>query len=244
MNKKVISSGLIILALMVIALAFFIPASFIEEYSIFIYLFPIILSIILIGLAINLKEKKEKKKEEKKEDDELILQRQQIINAIKQSEKDYLQRKIDKETFDKFSRENNSKLIAIEAKIDVQKNKDISKSELKKNNSISSDKRNVLKGLLEQKQIKVTELKKAENGFYHRKIDENNFKKISSQIKQEIITLDAQIKGIQDSEEIKLLKEQLKEGAKEISKQKKISKELNKKEYWDEVEEDLLKQIN
>lgn len=236
MNKKIISTILIILALITIALAFLIPISFVEEFSIFVYGLPIVLAIILIGLAFSLREKKE--------NNELIVQRQQIINAIKQAENDFLKHKINKETFDKFTNENNAKLISIEAKIDVQKNRGAKKEEVKKNTSISNDKRSVLKGLLEQKQIKVTELKKAENSFYHRKLDENGFKNISSQIKQEIITLDSQIKWIQESEEIELLKKQLKEGAKEIAKQKKISKELNKKEYWDEVEEDLIKQIN
>jgi uncharacterized membrane protein YtjA (UPF0391 family) len=67
--------------------------------------------------------------------------------------------------------------------------------------------------------------------------------KISSEIKREIITLDSQIKSIQDSEEIENLKNQLKEGAKEIAKQKKITKERVKENYLDEVEDDVFKQI-
>ena len=244
MNKKTLTTILVIFALIIIALAFFIPSDFVEEFGVFVYAIPIVLAVILLGLAFTLREKKENKNENKNENSDLILERQQTINAIKQAESDFLKHKISKETFDKFTSENNAKLISIEAKIDIQKNKGAKKEEIKKNVSVSSDKKKVLKGLLEQKQIKVTELKKAEASFYRRKIDETTFKNISSQIKQEIITIDAQIKGIQDSEEIELLKRQLKEGAREISKQKKISKELKKKDYLDEIEEDLLKQIS
>ena len=179
-----------------------------------------------------------------KKNNPLIVERQQVLNAIKQSEKDFLHHKIDKDTFDKVTQESNSKLIEVEAKIDVGKNKGAPKVDVKKNSSISSADRNSLNTLTDQKQIKLTELKKAEASFYHRKIDENGFKKISSKLKQEIITIDAQIKGIQNSEAIENLKDQLKEGAKEIAKQKKITKEKDKENYFDEVEEDLLKQIS
>jgi hypothetical protein len=236
MNKKIISSVLIIFAVLAIASTFFIPKSIVEQIGVVVYAIPFVLVLVLIGMAVMFSAKKK--------DNPLILERQQALNAIKQAEKDFLQHKIDKETFDKFSQTANSKLISIEAKIDVEKNKGAPKSEIKKNSSISSDKRIVLKGLLDQKQIKVTELKKAETSFYHRKIDEEGFKKISSNIKQDILTIDAQIKGIQESEEIESLKEQLKEAAKEIAKQKKDSKEKAKDDYWDEVEDDLLKQLN
>lgn len=236
MQKKMISSGLILLALLAIVSTFFIPKSIVEEIGPVIYAIPFILVLILIAIAVIISGKN-------KTDSPLLLERQQTLNAIKQAEKDFLQHKIDKATFDSLSRENNSKLIAVEAKIDVEKNKGAPKSEIKKNSSISSDKRNVLKGLLDQKQIKVTELKKAEVSFYHRKIDEEGFKKISSDIKKEIITIDSQIKGIQESEEIANLKDQLKEGAKEIARQKKSTKEHEKGDYWDEVEDDLFKQM-
>lgn len=236
MNKKVFSSILIILAILAIFSTFFIPKSLVEEYGAIIYAVPFFLVLLLIAVAVIISGQKK--------DNPLLIQRQQALNAIKQSERDFLQHKIDKTTFDSISQENNSKLIEIEAKIDVEKNKGAPKKEIKKNSSISSDKRNVLKGLLDQKQIKVTELKKAEGSFYHRKIDEEGFRKISSQIKHEIITIDSQIKGIQDSEEIENLKAQLKEGAKEIAKQKKVTKERAKEDYFDEVQEDVFKQID
>jgi hypothetical protein len=235
MNKKILSSILIILAILAIVSTFFIPKEIVESYGTFVYAVPFILVLVLVAIAIIISGQKK--------DNPLLINRQQALSAIKQAEKNFLQHKIDKETFDKISQENNSKLIQIEAKIDVEKNKGAPKSEMKKNSSISSDKRNIIKGLLDQKQIKVTELKKAENSFYHRKIDEDGFKKISSQIKGEIITIDSQIKGIVDSEEIENLKNQLKEGAKEITKQKKVTKERAKEDYFDEVEEDLIKQM-
>ena len=235
MAKKIVSSILILLALLAIISIFFIPKPFVEEYGIVIYVIPFILVLILIALAIIVSAKKK--------NNPLLLDRQQALNAIKQAEKDFLQHKIDKDTFDSISQENNSKLIQIEAKIDVEKNKGAPKSEVKKNSSISSDKRNILKSLLDQKQIKVTELKKAEGSFYHRKIDEEGFRKISSAIKHEIITLDSQIKSIQDSETIENLKLQLKESAKEIAKQKKVTKEKAKEDYEDDIEEDLFEQI-
>jgi len=237
MKKKMLSSILIILALLSIVSIFFIPKGIVEEYGIFVYTVPFGLVIILIVIAVVISG-------QKKDNSNLLIERQQAVNALKQSEKDFLQHKIDKTTFDKLSQENNSKLIQVEAKIDISKNKGAPKSEIKKNSSISSDKRNILTGLLDQKQIKVTELKKAENSFYHRKIDEEGFRKISSTIKEEIITIDSQIKGIQDSEAIENLKEQLKEGAKEISKQKKVNKERAKEDYLGEVEEDLVKQMS
>lgn len=236
MQNKTISSALIILAVLSIILIFFIPKSLVDEFGIGIYTIPFILVLLLISIVVILSG-------QKKQENPLLIERQQALNAIKQAEKNFLQHKIDKETFDNISRENNSKLIAVEAKIDIEKNKGAPKSELKKNSSISSDKRNVLKGLLDQKQIKVTELKKAEVSFYHRKIDEEGFKKISSGIKQEIINIDSQIKAIQESEEIAKLKAQLKEAAKEIARQKKTTKEFSKENYWDEVEEDLFKQM-
>ncbi len=236
MNKKMISSSLIILAVLAIASTFFFPKELVDEFGVLIYATPFVLVLLIIGIAIvTSKEKKQ---------NPLLDQRQQALNAIKQAEKDFLQHKIDKDAFDNLTQENNSKLIEVEAKIDVEKNKGAPKNEIKKNSSISSDKRNVLKGLLDQKQIKVTELKKAESSFYHRKIDENGFKKISSTIKQEIIRLDSQIKSIQDSEEIETLKEQLKKAASEITKQKKVSKEREKEDYLDDVEDDVIKQIN
>lgn len=236
MNKKVLSSILIILAVLAIASTFFIPKEIVESYGTFVYAIPFVLVLLLIGIAIIVSGQKK--------DNPLLIDRQQALDAIKQAERNFLQHKIDKETFDKISQENNSRLIRVEAKIDVEKNKGAPKNEMKKNSSISSDKRNIIKGLLDQKQIKVTELKKAESSFYHRKIDEDGFRKISSQIKGEIITIDSQIKGIQDSEEIENLKTQLKEGAKEIARQKKVTKERAKEDYFEEVEEDVLSQMD
>ncbi|MFA6399492.1 MAG: hypothetical protein WCW44_03945, partial [archaeon] len=126
--------------------------------------------------------------------------------------------------------------------IDSQKNKNLSKEDMKKADALSSDKRKILFDLLEQKQKKVHQLKIAESTFYKRKIDEETFQKISSDIKMEIISLEGQIKALQETAEINKIKEQLKESAKEIIKQEKTSKDRTKLDYWEELGEDVFEQ--
>ena len=154
-----------------------------------------------------------------------------------------MQHKIDKATFDSISRERNADLIRVEAEIDAQKHKGLGGEEQKISKSVSSDKRRVILGLLEEKQKKVYELKLAESSYLKRKISQETFLKISSEVKKEIIAIDSQIKSIQSSEEISRLKEQLKEGGKEIAKQEKLSSERRKQDNLEIMEEDIFEQV-
>jgi len=173
----------------------------------------------------------------KTEDPRKALQneRQKHVQALKEAEKQFMKHKIDKETFDRVSQEANESLIRIESELDAQKSEGATPEEAKKIKGVSFDKRKALGELLEQKKKKVHELKIAENSYYKRKIDDKAFQHISSQINAEIVSIEGQIKALQAAEEIEKLKEQLKEAAQEIIKQKKSSENRNNTQMEDDI---------
>ncbi len=236
MDRKITSFGIILLTIIAIASVPFIPAELIEQYGPIVFAVPLGLIIVAIILALVLVKKKGKL-------EELQQQRQNLIVELKEAEKKYLKHKIDQPTFDNISKEKHSSLIKVEAQIDSLKSKNLPKEDLKKADTVSSDKRKVLFDLLQQKQIKIHELKIAENGYYKRRIDETTFQKIASEIKREIITIESQIQALQEAEEINKLKEQLKESAKEITKQKKVTAARSKEDFMQQMQDDIFDQM-
>ncbi len=191
--------------------------------------------------------KKEKIKEkfvnEKKAVQENFKEKRELINnELKIAETQFLKNKIDKMTFDNISKQKNTELISVEAKIDFKNKAVLSKDELKNLDKISENKRKILKGLLEEKQKKVLELQISEKSYLKRKIDENTFRKISSEIKSEIISIEGKIQAIQKSDEIEKIKNELKKGANEIAKQKASSQK--RKNENDIFEEEVFEQID
>ena len=178
----------------------------------------------------------------KSSSDALLDERRRIVTELKEAEKNFLTHKIDKPTFDSISRERNSDLIRIAAEIDSHKHKTLSKSELDVARSVSADKRKIISSLLAEKQKKVYELKLAESGYLKRRISEDAYSKISSEVKKEIIAIDSQIKSILESEKVSHLKECLKQGAAEISKQQKLSDSRKSQDYEQEMEEEIFEQ--
>jgi hypothetical protein len=173
---------------------------------------------------------------------ELVEKRNIILQELKNAESQFLKNKINKENFDNFSKEKNSMLISIEAEIDSSKKNLLGREEIKQLEEISEDKKKILKGLLEQKQKKIHELRIAEKSYYKRKIDQNSFGKISNDIKNEIISIDTNINSIQKNSEIEKIKIELKKGAKEISKQQANS---DKRKSENEIfEEEVFEQID
>ena len=235
MNKKTTSAGIIIIAAIMICIIPFIPQSLVDEYGWPLLLSPI--GIVLIALIIGFVLVNKKTKV-----DELGEKRQGILIELKEAEKQFLQHKINQPTFDSISKEKNAELIRLEAEIDTLKNVDLTKKETKDVSHLSADKKKILKGLLEQRQTKVHELKLSEQSYLKRKIDEDTYQKISSDIKREIISIESQIRAIQENEEIAALKQKLKEGASEIAKQKKTSVERQKINKEEELEEDIFDQ--
>jgi len=173
---------------------------------------------------------------------ELLDARQKVTVELKEAEKNFLQHKIDKPTFDSISRERNSELIRIEAEIDLQKHKELPKEDAAIAQKVSLDKRKVILGLLEEKQKKVHELKFAESSYLKRRISEDVYQKISSEIKKEMISIDSQVKAILENDEIARLKSQLKSGGAEIAKQQKLSDSRKMQDFADELEEDIFEQ--
>jgi hypothetical protein len=184
----------------------------------------LVLILIIILVIVNKGGRKRSKKEQPKKGKfharDARRRREEITQELKEAEKRFLKHKIDKETFDKISKEKNAELIRLEAELDTKKKERLNFEEAKALDTVSKDKRQVLSGLMEQKQKKVHELKIAERSYLKRKIDEKTFKKISSEVKQEIISIEGKIRAIHKSEEVEKLKSQLKEGAREIAKQK------------------------
>jgi hypothetical protein len=237
LNRKVTSAGIIVVAVLVILSIPFIPKEIIEQYGSAVFLAPIVVIIVALFIAILLINKKTHA-------DLLQEERQKALVELKEAERQFLQRKIDKPTFDSITKEKNANLIKVEAGLDSLKKSNLPKEDLKKADTVSSDKHKLLFQLLNQKQLKVHELKLAETSYLKRKIDEQAFQKISSDIKKEIISLESQIKALQETEEISKIKEQLKESAKELGKQKKISSERGKQDFMEELEEDIFEQAN
>jgi len=193
-------------------------------------------ALVIVALAIN-----SKPSEEDKKSTGLEGERQKLLEQIKEAEGQYLKHKIDQPTFEKITQEKHQALIKIEAEIDSSKKhaKELTPKEMKQVDNISHDKKKVLLGLLEQKQKKVNELSIAEKKYLKRQIDDDSYRAINAQISKEIIDIEGQISSIQKTDEIELLKAQLKEGAKEIVKQKKTSKERN----FEEMEDEILTQL-
>jgi len=227
MNKKVSSGIVLAIIILMIATVFLVPKEILDAYGPALILAPFILVIIIFiaALAYTNREKR----------NPLLLQRQKIIEELKEAEKQFLKHKIEKSTFDSISKEKHEELIAVEAQVDMQKKQKLPAADMKKMQGLSNDKKRILTGLLEQKQKKVTELNIAEKNYYKRAIDEVTFRKISSEIQKEIISIEAQINSLQTTEEIEKLREQLKEGAKEISRQISTSKDRNLSDYENDV---------
>jgi Na+-transporting methylmalonyl-CoA/oxaloacetate decarboxylase gamma subunit len=180
--------------------------------------------------------------DKKIDEDKLKEKRDELALGLKEAEKQFLKNKIDKQTFADISKTKNSELIKIESSIDSQRKINLTGDEIKELNSVSKDKKKILQDLLEQKQKKVYELQVTEKSFYKRKIDEITFKKISSEIKSEIISIEGKIKAIQKSSAVQKMKEELKKGALEVAKQKeKTQKRKSEEEIF---EEEMFEQID
>lgn len=229
--------AIIIIAILFIITIFFIPKDIMQKYRLIILLAPIFLIAIALFVAFFVFNRKGKI-------DILQEGRKKAIIELKEAEKQFLQHKIDKKTFDSISQEKNTALIKTESEIDSFKKINLPSEDIKKIELVSSSKKKILLGLLEEKQLKVHELKLSEQSYLKRKIDENTFQNIASNIKKEIISIDAQIKAIQESEEIDKLKEQLKEGAREITRQKRASatRENTTMSPKEELEEEIFEQ--
>ncbi len=173
--------------------------------------------------------------------EDLPKKRELVLQELSEAERQFLKHQITKETFDNISKEKNTELIKIESEIDSQKRKGMEKRDAKKLKGLSSDKGKVLQDLLDQKQKKVYELKLSEQSYLKRKIDEETYIKIVSEIKKEIISIEAQIKVIQKTEEIEKLKETLKQGAREVAHQKKNTKERGLEEI---MQDDVIDQLD
>ena len=167
----------------------------------------------------------------------------ELLAELNAAEKKYLKHGIDKATFDKISREKNAELIKLEAESDTKKKETMNFDEARVMESVSKDKRKILSDLMVQKQKKVHELKLAERGYLKRKIDEKAFKKMNSDIKQEMISIEGKIKAIQKSEEIEKIRAKLIEGAREIAKQNVKSGE-RKQTQPHTFEDDVFKQLD
>ena len=235
LNRKITSIGIVLIVVFIIVLIPFIPSEIIDEYGLIVFLAPIAVIVVVLFIAILLVNKKTHA-------DLLQEERQKALAELKEAEKQFLQHKIDKPTFDSITKEKNASLIKVEAGLDSLKKTSLPKGEIKKADAVSSDKHKLLFQLLNQKQLKVHELKLAEGSYLKRKIDESAFQNISSDIKKEIISIESQIKALQETEEINNVKAQLKESAKELAKQKKISIERSKEDFMEELEEDIFEQ--
>ncbi|MCX6800653.1 MAG: hypothetical protein NTZ73_00500 [Candidatus Diapherotrites archaeon] len=162
-----------------------------------------------------------------------------VLEELKQTENQFLKHQIDQETFDSVSNEKNTALVKIEAEIDMEKNSELSGEELKKLQQISAKKRRVLEELLKQRQKKVLEVKAAERAYLKRKINENSLKKISSDIRRELVSINSKINLIQTEEEISKIKQNLKESLQEVAAQKKISRSRKLQKLEDDVFEQI-----
>ena len=242
MGRK-ITTAVIVLAILalIIALPFaeqIIPKELYLEYGVLLMVVPVIVLVVLLIVIGSIIEKVANKKPS------LEDKRAELFAQLKVAEKQYLKHKIDKKTYDGISKKKNSELIGLESEIDSRKTQVLDVKDTKKLEGVSKDKQKILKGLLEQKQKKVHELKITEKSYLKRKIDEKTFKQISSKINEEVISIDGKIRVIQTTEKIKQLESELKSGAKEISKQKKSTKKRKKQlSEIEMIEEDLLSQL-
>ena len=244
MERKV-TSAIIVVAIIIamIGIVFakqIIPKEIYDQYGILVIIVPVVvLVVILIVMGSVVGKNPTSTRKPKLED-----RRAEITHELKEAEKKFLRHKIDKVTFDSISKKNNSELIQIESDIDSQKKQVLNESDIKKLEGVSRDKQKILQGLLEQKQKKVHELKITEKSYLKRKIDEKIFKQISSKINEEIISIDGKISAIQTTEKIKQLENELKSGAKEISKQQKSTEKRQKQlSEIEMMEDDLLSQL-
>ncbi len=244
MNKKITSAIIIVAVIIAMIGVIFaeqvIPKELYDQYGILLVIVPVVILVIVLILIGSILDKSSTKLKKPKLED----RRSEITHELKEAEKKFLRHKIDKATFDNISKRSNAELISIESDIDSQKIQVLNENDTKKLEGVSRDKQKVLKGLLEQRQKKVHELKIAEKSYLKRKIDEKIYKQLNSKINEEIISIDGKIKAIQETEKIKQLEAELKNGAKEISKQQKSTEKRQKQLTEIElIEEDLLSQL-
>jgi len=213
--------------------------SFFGEYLAFVPGLIVVIVIVIVLVVLSLKGRvKEKKPDEVKVD--LKEKRQQLIGELKAAEKSFLRHKIDQKTFNTISKDKNKELIQLESEIDAERKQAMSVEDANKLDSVAKDKKKIINDLLDQKKKKVYELKIAEKSFLKRKIDENVYKKLCTDINKEIIDIDGKVNAIQTANEIEKIQVQLAEGAKEIAKQRQNSKE---RVETHSLEDDLFSQL-
>jgi hypothetical protein len=215
-----------------------IPEDLYKSYGILVILGPLVALVVVLIIITTIIDKKSNKKPN------LDEKRNELSSQLKVAEKQFLRHKIDKTTFDEISKKKNSELIGVESEMDSQKKQTLSDKDVKKLEGVSRDKQKVLKGLFEQRQKKVHEIKLTEKSYFKRKINEKTFKQINSKIQKDLISIEGKIKSIQTTEQIKQLQRELKLGAKEISKQQKSTEKRKKQLSEIEIlEDDLLSQM-
>jgi len=236
MDKKTSTVLIIVAALLAIGMIPFTPSEWVAEFGTIVFVAPIIGVALLVAIIFFI----DKKSGEK---NELETKRNIILNELSIAEKDFMQHKMDKDTFETFSQLKNTELIVVESEIDLKKKKDLPKEEIKAAKNLSKDKQKILLCLLGQSQLKAIQMKKSEALYLKRKLSEQTFKKITSDIESEKISIDAQIKAILNADAIAAVKEQLKAGAKEVARQKKNNTKRTVIVKESTLEDDILDQV-
>ncbi|MFA6399975.1 MAG: hypothetical protein WCW44_06465, partial [archaeon] len=104
MDRKITSIAIILIAVIMILAIPFIPKELTDQYGLIIFLVPIAIVIGALFLAVLLVNKKNHV-------DIFQEDRQKLTAELKEAEKQFLQHKIDKSTFDTISKKNHAELI-------------------------------------------------------------------------------------------------------------------------------------
>jgi hypothetical protein len=241
----------------------FLPIELVKNYGILITVIPFLIPLIILVAVLGIKSQTPNNFENKKEknniktnqsentinnknNENLEEKRELVVGELKEAEKQFLKNKINKKTFDEISQNNHSELVKIEAKMDLEKKKDLSDKDKIALDSVSENKKQILSELLDQKRTKFYELKIAEKKYLKRQISEKTYTQISSDLKKEVISIESKIKSIHKSGQIEKLKAELIEGAKEINKQKKKTKDRGNEKISESklFEEEVFEQLD
>ncbi|MDD3159611.1 MAG: hypothetical protein PHQ98_01425 [Candidatus ainarchaeum sp.] len=252
-NKRKTSTILIILAFLLPVITFgLIKIFFTTESSenLLFNLIPIFIFIILIItiIIINKVDLVNNKSENKKQNltklvnlDSMSLsdKKREIDEKLKISESKFLKRQIDEKTYSEISNEANKELIEIESELKLKNNEFKLNKEIEKLNYLPKNELDNAIKLLKEKAKKINESKIAQEKYLKRKLNEENYNKLNSNIKKSIIDIESKLTVIKKNNEIYKTKSELKQNTKEIIRDLKKTK-LDKEK---DLEEDIFFQM-
>ncbi len=132
--------------------------------------------------------------------------KQQLLNEIRTAESKWRKRKISEKVFEEMNEENQQKLVALEAEIELKKvEENINRTVHEKAAELTESEKAQLETLLKEKEILLRQAKVAKKKYLKRKLDEKTYRSISTVQQKKLIVIETKIKMLYRAEARKIM---------------------------------------